>query len=194
MERQQLMDSIKHLMEEPRFKHTLGVEDVACDLALIHGCDINKACIAGILHDCAKGLSDEELIRECNRYDLPITDAERQKKLLLHAKVGAAYAEDKFGITDEDILNAIRYHTTGRAGMTLLEKIIFIADYIEPNREPLPRIDRIRWEAYNHLDTAVTMISENMLLYLRDIGSVIDIRTIETYEYYKDLTTSKGTN
>lgn len=188
MERQQIMDSIKPLMEEPRFQHTLGVEDVACDLALIHGCDIHKACIAGILHDCAKDLSDEELVRECIRYGLPISDAEKQKKTLLHAKVGAAYAEDKFGITDEDILNAIRYHTTGRVGMTLLEKIIFTADYIEPGREPLPDIDRIRWEAYNHLDTAVTMILENTLQYLRDSGSVIDMRTMETYDYYKALT------
>lgn len=187
MELQLLRDSIRPWMGEYRYRHTLGTEEVACDLALIHGCNMWKACIAGILHDCAKDLSEEELINECIRYQLPISEVERQRALLLHAKVGAAYAEDKFGIKDEDIINAIRYHTTGRPGMSLLEKIIFISDYIEPNRKPLPEINRIRLEAYNHLDNAVIMVSENTLEYLRETGSVIDTLTMDTYEYYKAL-------
>ena len=187
MELQQLRDSIKPWMEESRYRHSLGTEAVACDLALIHGCNMWKACIAGILHDCAKDLSDDALIKECIRYQLPVSEVERQRALLLHAKVGAAYAEDKFGIKDEEILNAIRYHTTGRPGMSLLEKIIFISDYIEPYRKPLPKIDRIRWEAYNHLDSAIFMISEDILDYLKNNGSVIDTMTMDTYEYYKAL-------
>ncbi len=187
MELQQLRDSIRPWMGEYRYRHSLGTEEVACDLALIHGYDMWKASIAGILHDCVKDFSDEELINDCIRYHLPISEVERQRVLLLHAKVGAAYAEDIFGIKDEDILNAIRYHTTGRPGMSLLEKIIFISDYIEPNRKPLPEIDRIRWEAYNHLDNAVIMVSKSTLDYLSEIGSVIDSLTMDTYEYYKGL-------
>ena len=104
---------------------------------------------------------------------------------LLHAKVGAVYAKDKYGVEDEDILNAITYHTTGRPAMSLLEKIVFIADYIEPYRDPLLNLDEIRKIAYENLDQAIVMISENTLDYLKDIGVAIDTMTNETYEYYK---------
>ncbi len=191
MDLQHLRDSIRPWMGEGRFRHTLGVEEVACDLALIHGCDMEKASIAGILHDCAKDRPDEKLLEECLRYQLPMREVERQKPYLLHGKVGAAYAEDIFGIKDEDILNAIRYHTTGRPGMSKLEKIIFIADYIESGRKPLPGMDKIRWEAYNHLDRAIILTTENILKYLESTGTVIDSLTRDTYEYYKELTSEE---
>lgn len=190
MELQLLRDGVKPLMKESRYQHTLGCEAVAYDLALIHGYDTEKASIAGILHDCAKDLSDEELLGECKRLNIPITDIERQRALLLHAKVGAAYARDKFGIREEEILNAIIYHTTGRPGMSLLEKIIFVADYIEPNRRPLPNIDLIRRTAYENLDQAITLISKSTLDYLESTGAAIDTLTIETYHYYMRLTHS----
>jgi nicotinate-nucleotide adenylyltransferase len=190
MELQQLRDNVKPLMKDSRYQHTLGTEAVAYDLALIHGYDTIKASIAGILHDCAKDLSDEELLHECVRLKLPVTEIEKQRALLLHAKVGAAYAGEKFGIRDEEILNAIAYHTTGKPGMTLLEKIIFTADYIEPNRKPLPNIDVIRQTAYNNLDQAITMISKSTLDYLESTGAAIDTLTRDTYEYYKQLTQS----
>ncbi len=187
MELQQFRDSIKSMMGEYRYRHSLGTEAVACDLALIHGYDTRKASIAGILHDCAKDLSDEALIKECIRYHLPISEYERQSVFLLHAKVSSAYAEDLFEIKDEDILSSIRYHTTGRPGMSLLEKIIFISDYIEPNRKQIEDIDRIRWEAYNHLDRAVILTLDHTLKYLESTGSVIDPLTREAYEYYNAL-------
>ncbi len=186
MELQQLRDSVKPLMNASRYRHSLGVEEVAYDLALIHGSDTEKASIAGILHDCAKPLSDDELRKECVRLKLPVTEIEEQRALLLHAKVGAVYARDRFGIQDQDILNAIKYHTTGRPNMSLLEKIIFIADYIEPYRKPLPGIDRIRWTAYEDLDQAVTLIAKSTLDYLENTGVVIDSLTKDTYEYYKN--------
>ncbi len=192
MELQQIRDSIKPWMGERRYRHTLGVEEVACDLALLYGCDMRKASIAGILHDCAKDRSDEELREECLRYQLPVSEVEWVKPSLLHGKVGAAYAKDIFGIEDEDILNAIRYHTTGRPGMSILEKIIFIADYIEPNRWPLPGMEEIRWEAYADLDQALILISECTLNYLKNTDSVIDTLTEDTYEYYKALTSERS--
>ena len=170
----QMVDAIEKLQSAKRFKHSLGVKDVAYDLALIYGYDTMKASIAAILHDCAKHLSDDELIGQCNIYNLPVSKYEMQSKFLLHAKVGALYARKLYGVEDEDILDAITYHTTGRPSMTLLEKIIFTADYIEPNRRPIPRLNTIRKEAYFNLDQAVYIILENTLDYLKTTNNVID--------------------
>ncbi len=187
MDLEQMRDSMKMLLKESRFRHSIGVEEVSCDLAVIYGYDIEKACIAGILHDCVRNLTDEQLLTECERYQLPVSEIENRCAFLLHGKVGATYAKYKYGVIDEDIINAITYHTTGRPAMSLLEKIIFTADYIEPNRQPLPRIDEIRRQAYTDLDLAVYMILENTLEYLNNSTTEIDTLTIETYEYYKAI-------
>jgi len=182
-----MKDSMKMLLKESRYLHSVGVMEVSYDLALINGYDTEKASIAGILHDCARTLADEELRKECEKYHLPVSALEERLRFLLHGKVGAAYAKDKFGVEDEDILNAIIYHTTGRPAMTLIDKILFTADYIEPYRKQLPRIDEIRRIAYTDLDLAMFMILENILEYLKSTGTEIDSLTIETYEYYKNI-------
>lgn len=187
MELEQLRGSMKEILKESRYIHSLGVEEVACDLAVIYGEDPLKASIAGILHDCAKSLSDEELLEECRKHQLPVTEFEAESVHLLHAKVGASFARSKYGIEDEEILNSIIYHTTGRPAMTLLEKIIFTADYIEPNRKPLPKMAEIRRIAYEDLDRAIYMILESTLNYLKTTDTFIDTRTVETYEYYKNI-------
>lgn len=177
---------LKNILKASRFYHSVGVEEVAHDLALIHGCNTDKAILAGLLHDCAKYLSDKELLTQCEQKHLPVTEVEKRCAFLLHAKVGADFARTKYDVTDEEILTAITYHTTGRPAMSLLEKIIFTADYIEPNRKPLPRIAEIREAAYQDLDLAVSMIAENVLNYLQSNRVEIDHLTIETYEYYKN--------
>lgn len=187
MNLQELRLSMKNDLREARYLHSVGVEETAFDLALIHGYDTKKASIAGILHDCAKNISDNELLMECERYHIPVSDVENKCIFLLHAKVGAMYAKEKFGVKDEEIFNAIWNHTTGCPGMSLLEKIIFTADYIEPYRRPLPRINEIRWKAYNDLDQAVYMVLDNTLQYLFNSGTIIDPVTIDTYHYYKKI-------
>ncbi|MBP1756461.1 MAG: hypothetical protein H6Q59_2859 [Firmicutes bacterium] len=182
-----LRDIMKQLLKQPRYIHSLGVEEVACDLAVIYGYDAEKASIAGILHDCARNLSDAELLSCCEQYHLQVTEMEAKCPFLLHGKVGAAFAKDLYGITDTEIINSITNHTCGRPNMSLLEKIIFIADYIEPYRKPLPRIDEIRRMAYNDLDRALVMILENTLNYLEQSKAEIDTMTVDTYEYYKKL-------
>ncbi len=184
MDLDMIRENIKMLLKEARYQHSLGVEEVACDLALIHGYNMEKASVAGILHDCAKNMTDQQLVMECEKNHIPISDIERKCGFLLHGKVGAILANEMFGIEDKEILDAITYHTTGRPGMTLLEKIIFTADYIEPYRRPLPRINEIRENAYSNLDLAIYMILENTLYYLVDSGTSIDHTTIETYKYY----------
>jgi predicted HD superfamily hydrolase involved in NAD metabolism len=185
MELEQLRQNMKKVLKKSRYQHVLGVEDISYDLALLYGCAIKSVRIAAILHDCAKNLTDEELLKEALKYNLPITDTEKKSLYLLHAKVGAAYAKNKYEVKDESILSAIIYHTTGRPNMSLPEKIIFTADYIEPNRKIIPKLYEIRKAAYEKLELAVFMILENTLNYLKSIDAVIDPLTTEAYEYYK---------
>lgn len=187
MDLELLQESMKEILKQPRYLHSIGVEEVACDLAVIHGYDAKKASVAGILHDCAKNLSDEELLQYSKNYQLEVTEIEARCPFLLHGKVGAAFAKDRYGINDSEIINSIIYHTTGRPNMSLLEKIIFTADYIEPYRKPLPRIDEIRAMAYSELDEAVLMILENTLGYLEQSQAEIDTMTVDTYKYYKTM-------
>lgn len=190
MELLEIRDRVRPMMKDRRYLHTLGTEETAYDLAIIHGCDLFKARLTALLHDCAKNLPGEKMLQECIRYGISITKTEQQRTELLHAKLGVVYAREKFGIEDEEILNAIRYHTTGRPGMTLLEKIIFTADFIEPYRKPLPNLNEIRWAAYNDLDLAVTLIAKSTLDYLERKGAITDSLTRETYDYYKSLSRS----
>lgn len=186
MELEQIHEKLKCYQSEHRYEHSLGVEQVAIALAKSYSCSVKKAAIAGILHDCAKQLSDETLLANCERNHIQISDTERRCPFLLHGKVGALYAKEVYGIEDEEILSAITYHTTGRKAMSLLEKIIFTADYIEPGRKPFPRMNEIRIMAYQDIDRAIVMILENMLSYLTLAKRIIDQTTIETYQYYKN--------
>lgn len=182
-----LREDLKSVLKPSRYRHSIGVADVSCDLAVIYGFDMEKAEVAGLLHDCARNFADEQLLVKCREYKLPVSDIEERCPFLLHGKVGAVIAKEKYRVEEDEIITSIIYHTTGRPAMTLLEKIIFTADYIEPNRKPLPRIEEIRQAAYSDLDLAVTMTLENMLKYLTDSGSEIDTLTIESYEYYKTV-------
>ena len=110
-------------LDEARFEHTLGVMYTCAALAMAHGYDIDDARCAGLLHDCAKCIPTKKKLKLCEDYYVPITDFEKSHPFLIHAKLGAALAREKYGVTDEQILSAITYHTTGRPEMTLLEKI-----------------------------------------------------------------------
>ena len=161
-----LKKAMKKEQDAKRFEHTIGVEYTAAALAMRYDCDIRKAQAAGLLHDCAKCLTDEKRLSICEKNGIPITEAERRSPFLLHAKVGAYLAKEKYGITNQDILNAIQNHTTGRRGMSLLEKIIFVADYIEPGRKQAPNLAEIRKLAFVNLDSALLTILEDTLTYL----------------------------
>ncbi len=170
-----------------RYYHTQGVRYMAAALAMAHGADIMKAETAGLLHDCAKCISDTKKIRLCDKNGIRITKVERNNPFLLHAKVGAYIAEEKYGITDGEILDAIRYHTTGRPGMTVLEQIIFIADYIEPRRNKSARLPEIRRVAFRDLDECCYMILKDMLLYLNSKSGEIDSNTQEAFRFYEEV-------
>lgn len=171
-------------LDHKRFEHTLGVAYTACALAMCHQADIGKAQIAGLLHDCAKCMDNEKKIAICKKQNIEISNIEKQNPFLLHAKVGCYVARKQFHIHDTDILNAVLNHTTGRPGMSLLEKIIYIADYIEPGRKQAPNLNEVRRLAFKDLDEALIKILQDTLLYLRNIDSPVDPATQQTYDYY----------
>lgn len=155
---------VRQHQKPSRFVHTLGVTDTAVYLAKRYGADRKKAEIAGLLHDCAKELYPG----------------------LLHAPEGAKLAQSEYGIEDKEILDAIRWHTTGRPEMTLLDKIIYIADYIEPNRSLAPNLDEIRHLAVEDIDECLYTILRATLAYLGASRTSIDPMTEKTYLYYKE--------
>ena len=171
-------------LEPKRFEHTLGVEYTAASLAMRYDVSIEDALVAGLLHDCAKCISGEKLIDICEKQHIDINNVERKNPSLLHTKVGEYLAQEIYDIHDSDILNAIRYHTTGRPGMSILEKIVFIADYIEPGRKQAPNLEEIRKLAFTDLDNALIRILEDTLAYLKDSEDEVDPMTRKTYEYY----------
>ena len=173
--------------DKMRYRHTLGVADTSACLAMRYGVDMQKAYIAGLLHDCAKCVPDTVKLEECNRYGIEVTEFEKNSLYLLHAKLGAYYAKKLYHIEDASICSAIYWHTTGHAGMTKLEEIVYIADYIEPYRNHAQNLDTIRPLAFTDLEKAIYQVTKDTLAYLKKKGGSIDPATIQTYEYYQKL-------
>jgi predicted HD superfamily hydrolase involved in NAD metabolism len=184
-----LSKQLSKALDKSRYEHTLGVSYTAAALAMRYREDIEKAQLAGMLHDCAKCLDNSKKIRICEKNNIEITEAERSNPFLLHAKAGACLAAKKYGVEDEDVLNAITYHTTGRPGMSMLEKIIYIADYIEPGRNQEPDLQELRALAFQDIDKALLEILQHTLLYLSASQKEIDPMTQKTYDYYQGMET-----
>ena len=174
----------KHL-DEPRMEHTLGVMYTAASLAMRYDYDIEKAMIAGLLHDCAKCIPGQEKINLCIKHGLSISEIEYKNPGLLHAKLGAAFAKSIYHINNDEILNAIASHTTGRPDMTLLDKIIYISDYMEPGRRNLPNMKDIRRMAFENIDNCLYKLLFDSLVYLKTMNMPIDPMTEQTFHYYK---------
>jgi len=185
----EIQEKVQKVVKKRRYQHILGVRFTAQAMAMRFGENITKAGYAGVLHDCAKYLTDKEMLLACRKRQIFCSEVEKRQPSLLHAKVGAAFAKEIYGITDEEILSAIRWHTTGKPGMTDLEKIVFIADYIEPGRKMLPRMEEIRRVSFQDLDKAMYLILDNTLSYLKDgtrDKSTIDSYSVDAYDYYKE--------
>lgn len=182
--REEMKLILKSKMTEKRYEHTLGVEYTCACLAMRYGIDMEKAMTAGLLHDCAKHLLPEKKLQKCKKYHLPVQEFERKNPELLHAKLGAYFAEHKYGVKDSEILSAITWHTTGRPAMTMLDKIVYIADYIEPNRNQAPNLPIVRDLAFKDIDLCLLTILQDSLDYLNTKKAAIDPMTKETYDYY----------
>jgi len=180
MEREQeILQVVKEKMPEKRYIHTLGVRDTAVVLAKRYGADIDAAITAAIIHDVAK-YADLQWMRQIVRdyaLDPALLPWESE---ILHGPVGAVIAKEQFGIEDEDVLNAIRYHTTGRVNMSKLEKIIYVADMIEPNRQ-FNGVDRLRKIADESLDEAMKACVKHTISFLVASEQRIYPLSIECY-------------
>ena len=165
-------------LSQGRLEHSLRVADEAVRLARRWGADAEKARLAGILHDAARELPQEELRRLVAEHRIAVTEQELQVQELLHAPVGAFLVRHEFGMDDADVWAAIRYHTTGRAGMSVLEKVIYLADYIEPGRN-FPGVDQARRLAEKNLDEAIFWALNQTIDYLAQRGRAAHPFTVE---------------
>lgn len=160
-----IVNFLKSQISERRFNHVMGVKDTAVSLAKRYGANIEAAKAAALLHDCAKNMRNEDLLQIVREHGYEVDFVQLNAPQLLHSVAAIIIAKEKMGIQDEDILNAVRYHTTGRENMSLLEKIIYIADYIEPSRN-FPGVEYYREKAYEDLDTTLLEALENSIKYV----------------------------
>lgn len=178
---------LRKQLDSFRYEHTLGVMYTAAALSMCYRANLEQAMIAGLLHDCAKSIPAEEKIDLCRKNHLPVSEIERENPSLLHAKLGAFLAKEQYGVNEPEILNAIESHTTGKPEMNILDKIIYIADYIEPGRKDLPGMEEIRGLAFTDIDECLYLILENSLAYLSSRSIPLDPMTEKTYYYYREL-------
>ena len=173
---------LKTNLSEKRFLHTLGVAETAEALAKRWGADCFKAFLAGLVHDCAKELPFDKTLNFLEESGYRITWLEESAPGILHAPLGAVLAKKLFGIEDESILDAIKYHTTGRENMTILEKIVYIADFIEPGRE-YSESKEVKKLADIDLDRAALMETDFVIKFTIDRGRTLHPDTIKTRNY-----------
>lgn len=184
---------LKGKLNEDRFVHSMGVADTAVVLAEKFGADRDKAYIAGLLHDVMKNESREEQLKIMKKDGIILSQAERNNPKLWHAMAGAAFLKHELGITDPDIINAVRYHTTGRAGMSLLERIIYTADFISPERD-YPDVEVMRSLSFESLDKgdlyslqySLKKLSENKLVIHTDSVDFYNELVIRLHEEEKE--------
>jgi len=170
-------------LSPPRAEHVLLTEKAAVALCERWGEDAQKGSTAALLHDITKEKSLDEHMEICKKYGLTPTDIEMREPKTLHQRTGGAVANNEFGIKDEDILSAIKYHTTGREGMSLLEKIIFIADYIEDSRD-FKRVDELRETAFRDIDEAMILGLAHTIKKITKKKKMLHVNTVNAYNYH----------
>lgn len=171
---------MKDNLKPARYIHSLGVEKMSAELAIAHGADVEKAAFAGRYHDIAKCFDDETMNEYVRKFGLD--DVYIDNNPLAHSKVAAGILRNEFGVTDEEVLDAVRYHTTGRAGMSLLEEIVYVADAIEENRN-YPGLNELQQQALTDLDGACLFIMDYMLGRLELKGRIPDYDTTSAREF-----------
>lgn len=181
-DRETLLDKLCQKLSAKRFQHVLGVEETAKALARHYDYDEDKAGLAALLHDYAKEESDQVFLEAIDRYQLD-SDLKNWNNNVWHGLVGRYIISEELGLTDEEILRAIEVHTVGAKDMSCLDKIVYMADYIEPNRN-FPCVERARELVYQSLDMAVAYATARTVAHLVDQGFAIYPQTLETYNSF----------
>lgn len=174
---EEIEKKIKSSVGIKRYNHSIGVMETAIKLARFNGENINNAALAGLLHDCGKFENTNEILKKCKDYNVDIDEYMKMNVQLLHAPLSAEIAKKDYGIHDKNIFNSIKYHTTGRKNMSLLEKIIYIADYIEPNRN-FPGVEEVRILAFKDINKALLKAFDNTIQYVIQNNWIIHENTI----------------
>lgn len=189
----EITNYLKANLSEKRFKHILGVAKTARVLAEKWGADSDKAFLAGLVHDCAKEIPLNEAVERLTKSGYSPDEIELRSPALLHAPLGAVVAREVFGILDKDVLNSVTFHTTGRPEMSLLEKIIYVADFTEPGRI-YPEAEEIRELSYIDIDKAVLKETDMVIKFTVDRGRAIHPATVITRNYYLKLINEENKN
>ena len=178
MDCNQIEKILKEMLPEKRLKHSLSVSECAIKLSDIYRCDKEKVKIAGLVHDCAKYFTDEQIEDRVKKFNIQLDPLEENNIALSHSIVGSYVAKEVFNINDEEILSAIKYHTTGRENMSLLEKIIYMADLIEEGRK-FPKVEELRNLTFSgKLDEALLLSFNNTIKFVIDNKQLIHPRTV----------------
>jgi len=192
MTKEQMKEKLSKKLSDHRYVHSLGVLETAVKMAEIFGADVEKARIAALLHDCAKQIPHDEQIRLCYEYGVPTDEIKEKQAGLLHADLGAYLAEHEFGINDKEILDAIRYHTLGRENMSDLEKILYLADIIEPNRKSFSGLKELKELCFLDLDRAMLLGFELSISHVSEIGGILHPQTTAAKKYIEKYSGKGG--
>ena len=175
-------DKLKEEIGINRYNHSIRVRDTAVELARRFNCHIDKAIIAGLLHDCGKFYDKDYLLKQAFEFGIISDESYITNRHIIHAPLGAIIAKKEYGVDDKEILDAIRYHTTGRKNMSLLEKIIYIADYIEPKRD-FNGVEEVRKLSKKNIDAAMLKALDDSILHLIYTGRSIHVDTLNARNY-----------
>lgn len=181
----EINNKLKSTLKPQRYRHSVSVAETAKELAVLYGADEEKAYFAGLVHDCAKNYSREELFELSLKYSIELDDISKTSWGLIHGYVGAELAKHEYGICDKDIYDAIYYHTIGKADMPLLTEIIYLADGIEPMRN-YAGVDEIRMVSQTNLYKALVMYTDATIKYVLKRGFLLHPAAIETRNFYLD--------
>ena len=180
--RERYLEALSQRLTQKRLQHSLGVEKMAGRLAREYGVSPEKAEIAGLLHDYAKYIPDDQMLRYAQQFGIPLCSAYREKPNLLHGPVGAKLVQQELGVEDQEILKAIEHHTTGAAGLGMLEEIIYLADLLEENRD-FEGVEELREMLCKGADETMRCALDRELAFLRSQGRTIHPDTAAAYEW-----------
>ncbi len=193
MDLEAMEQKLRGMLSEKRYRHSLGVMETAIEMAEIFGVDTEKARLAGLLHDCAKDIERSKRIPLCKELGVYLDPVKKDQKGLIHADLGAKMVETEFGITDIEVINAVKYHTLGRENMTDLEKILYLADIIEPNRKPFDGIEELRSLCRSNLDCAMLYALDRSIEYIQHRHKKLHSQTLQAQQYFLEICKEKVT-
>ena len=183
LDTEKIIEQLKQMLKPKRLKHSINVANCAVKLSEIYGCDKDKAYLAGLVHDCAKYFTKDEIEAYVKKYDIVLDPMEVDNIALSHSVIGSYVIQDVFNIKDVDIINAVRYHTTGRENMTILEKVILMADMIEEGRY-FPGVDYLRELSFGgQLNKALIDSFNNTIKFVIENDQLIHLRSISARNY-----------